>query len=118
MRLVESLRAIYGGKKPTVVFACMKDKDFPAGLSLLLNGAGRLICTSVPGNPRSADPFVLAESATRVGWKADSVEVFPDPLDALKASERKGHGTVCCGSLYFIGFMRAMIFSRRKELFF
>lgn len=117
-RLVESIRGIYGGKKPTVVFACMKDKDFPAGLSLLLKGAGRLICTSVPGNPRSADPFVLAEAARRSGWKEDAVEVFPDPLDALKASERKGQGTVCCGSLYFIGWMRTLILSRREELLF
>jgi dihydrofolate synthase/folylpolyglutamate synthase len=118
MRLVESLRAIYGEKKPTVVFACMKDKDFPAGLSLLLNGAGRLICTSVPGNPRSADPYVLAQAAKNAGWKEDAVEVVPDPLDALKASERTRQGTVCCGSLYFIGWMRTLIFSRREELHF
>jgi len=118
MRLVESLRAIYGGKKPTVVFACMKDKDFSAGLSLLLKGAGGLICTSVPGNPRSADPFMLAEAAKSAGWKEDAVEIFPDPLDALKASERKGMGTVCCGSLYFIGCIRPLILSRREELLF
>lgn len=118
MRLVESLRAIYGEKKPTVVFACMKDKDFPAGLSLLLNGAGRLICTSVPDNPRSADPYVLAQAAKNAGWKEDAVEVVPDPLDALKASERTRQGTVCCGSLYFIGWMRTLIFSRREELHF
>ncbi|MBL3540601.1 folylpolyglutamate synthase/dihydrofolate synthase family protein [Aminivibrio sp.] len=118
MRLVESLRAIYGEKKPTVVFACMKDKDFPADLSLLLGCAGRLICTSVPGNPRAADPCTLAQTAKSVGWKEDAVGVFPDPLDALKAAERTGRGTVCCGSLYFIGWMRPLIFSRREELLF
>lgn len=118
MRLVESLQAVYGEKKTTVVFACMKDKDFSTSLSLLLNGAGRLICTSVPGNPRSADPFVLAEAARRSGWHEDAVEVFPDPLDALEASERIGQGTVCCGSLYFIGWMRTLILSRREELSF
>jgi len=96
----------------------MKDKDFSAGLSLLLKGAGGLICTSVPGNPRSADPFMLAEAAKSAGWKEDAVEIFPDPLDALKASERKGMGTVCCGSLYFIGCIRPLILSRREELLF
>ena len=115
-RLVESLELIYGDLKPTVVFASMKDKNFAESLSSLKKSAGVLLCTSVPGNARAADPMDLLKRALEVGWEEGAVMAIPDPGEALKESERIGKGTICCGSLYFIGFMRTLIFSRRGEL--
>ncbi|NLK18201.1 MAG: bifunctional folylpolyglutamate synthase/dihydrofolate synthase [Synergistaceae bacterium] len=115
-RLVESLGMIYGANKPAALFASMKDKDYSEGLSLLKEGAGFLICTSVPGNLRSEDPENLAAAALKAGWTQEKVKIIPDPREALFEAEKSRKGTVCCGSLYFVGHMRTMLFSNRKEL--
>lgn len=115
-RLTESLELIYGDLRPTIIFASMKDKNFTDSLSLLRKIAGTLICTSLPGNPRAADPGELFNGAIEGGWDEGSVKVIPDPGEALRESERMARGTICCGSLYFIGFMRTLILSRRGEL--
>lgn len=115
-RLVESLLIIYGKNRPAALYASMKDKDFSEGLSLLKEGAERLVCTSVPNNPRSADPAELAAAALKAGWEQDVVRAVYDPWEALAESESWGKGTICCGSLYFVGHMRTLLFSRRKEL--
>ena len=78
--------------------------------------AGFLICTSVPGNLRSEDPENLAAAALKAGWTQEKVKIIPDPREALFEAEKTGKGTVCCGSLYFVGHMRTMLFSNRKEL--
>lgn len=115
-RLVESLLIIYGQKRPAALFASMKDKDFSKGLSMLKEGAESLICTSIPDNARSADPTTLADAAVKVGWDKDRVRAVTDPWEALMEAERHNRGTICCGSLYFVGYMRTLLFSRRKEL--
>ncbi|MGI6252876.1 MAG: bifunctional folylpolyglutamate synthase/dihydrofolate synthase [Aminivibrio sp.] len=115
-RLVESIRVIYGRERPTAVFASMKDKDFSEVLCLLEEGAGKLICTAMPDNPRSSPPSDLAEAALRAGWEEDRVLMIGDPWEALLEAERMAKGTICCGSLYFVGYMRPLLFSRREEL--
>lgn len=117
-RLVESLTAIYGEKRGTIVYACMKDKDYPECISLLRKAGARLVCTTVPGSERAAAPETLAKTAEAKGWIPSSVKVVPDPLDAVRFSESFDEGTVCCGSLYFIGFLRKVLINNRKEFSF
>jgi len=117
-RLAESLTAIYGEKRVTIVYACMKDKDYPECISLLRKAGARLVCTTVPGSERAASPETLAETAETKGWIPSSVKAVSDPLDAVRFSESFNEGTVCCGSLYFIGFLRKVLMNNREEFSF
>ena len=117
-RLVESLTAIYGEKPVTIVYACMKDKDYPECISLLRKAGARLVCTTVPDSERAAAPETLAETAVAKGWPPSSVKVASDPLEGVRFSENLTEGTVCCGSLYFIGYLRKVLMDKRKEFSF
>lgn len=117
-RFVESLKAIYGKKRVTIVYACMKDKDYPECISLLRKAGARLVCTTVPGSERAAVPETLAETAEAKGWIPSLVKAVSDPLDAVRFSESFNEGTVCCGSLYFIGFLRKVLMDNREEFSF
>ena len=115
LRLVETVRTLYGQRKLALVFAAMKDKDYSKSLLLLKSIGSSLYCTAVPGHDRAAPPSLLAEAARSVGWGSEQVREFDDPFAALEEAEKTGEGVLCCGSLYLVGFLRERLVTERGE---
>lgn len=116
LRLVETVRTLYGEKKLALVFAAMKDKDYPQSLLLLKSIGSVLHCTAVPGHDRAAPPSHLAEAARSAGWGKEQVREFDDPFAAFEEAEKTGIGVLCCGSLYLVGFLRERLIRERGEV--
>ena len=114
-RLVETVRTLYGDKKLVLVFAAMKDKDYPQSLLLLKSIGSALYCTAVPGHERAASPSLLAKAARSAGWRKEQVREFDDPFTAFKEAKKTGEGVLCCGSLYLVGFLRERLIPERDE---
>ena len=114
-RLAETVRTLYGDRKLALVFAAMKDKDYPQSLLLLKSIGSALYCTAVPGHDRAAPPSLLAEAARSAGWGREQVREFDDPFAAFEAAEKTGEGVLCCGSLYLVGFLRERLIRERGE---
>jgi dihydrofolate synthase/folylpolyglutamate synthase len=113
-KLTGSVLGLWGGKgkKIGVVYGVMKDKDYPACLSIL-NGLGAsFYATGVPGMERSLTPSALAEEASRLEW-AGAVEAFEDPLDAVARASGENDIVLVCGSLYLIGWIRPRLMEKR-----
>ncbi|MBP7868218.1 MAG: hypothetical protein KA419_20000 [Acidobacteria bacterium] len=107
------------GTRPVAVFGCMKDKDYPRMLALLLPRVEALILTR-PTSPRSAGkPDFLGVPGVREGMAASAgagcetsgdgpgkppfVQFAPDPEDALKTAVRiagRDRPVFVLGSLY------------------
>ncbi len=114
-KLAESLSVVYGGKKIGVVYGCMKDKAYPECLELLREVCSKLYCVSVPENPRSAQPELLADTARSLGWIPEEISVSYDPLEAIRAASLSNEVVVCCGSLYLIGYVKSRLPLLTKE---
>ncbi len=95
--LVAALDRYYPDTERTVVYACMKDKDFLPSLKMLDNGKSKFYFTTVSGNERAATPAELACAAKEIGIEG---EAFPSLADAVTAARKTGRLTVICGSLY------------------
>lgn len=106
-RLAETLSANTERGALNVVLAMMKDKDVAGTLELLAPLEPVLFCTQVPGMSRAMASSNLLELATRSGLA--TAGAYEDPLDALKASAVGGRMTICCGSLFLVGYMKGHI---------
>ena len=96
-----------GDKSIGVVYAAMRDKDYPGCLGLLSNELHpKIYVTTVPGMSRAAKPDELLTAAKGLTWK-NSPEGFALPEDALKRAINDGNSVVLvCGSLYLVGYIR------------
>jgi len=81
--LVEAVR-LFGKKDATVVFGCMKDKDWKRMLGLLSGVAQRFILTK-PKTERAEEPDVLAEEAA----KYCAAEAAESPAEAMRLALSK-----------------------------
>lgn len=106
-RLVETLSANVGRGALNIVLAIMKDKDAAGTLALLAALEPVLFCTQVPGMSRTMASSELLELAKEAG--ITTAEAYEDPLDALKASAVAGSTTICCGSLFLVGYVKGHI---------
>ena len=102
---VESLRALFPGKKLTILMGVMADKDVEDMLKLLAPIAGQVF-TVRPESPRAMPAEELAALVNRYGVPAVPCAGVAAGLQA--ASEAAGaDGTVCAlGSLYLVGEVR------------
>ena len=99
--LNRSLDRYFKGKRITVIFACMADKDIKTSLELL-DGEGRsFIFTTVSDNPRAMKADALRDFARKnCGIIAESAANLKE---AIRLAEKRGDMTVICGSLYLYG---------------
>ncbi|MFA7620421.1 MAG: folylpolyglutamate synthase/dihydrofolate synthase family protein [Aminobacteriaceae bacterium] len=114
-RLVNELSALYGGERVGVVYGSMRDKPYPECLALLRRASGRLYCVPVPGNARSATPEQLTEAAVEAGWGEGEVSLHNDPIEAIHTARTSNSVTVCCGSLYLVGYVRSRLSKTNGE---
>lgn len=106
-RLVETLMQIVPTGKLNVVLAMMKDKDVSSVLHLLAKANPYVICTEIPGMERSMRACELEKLSRAVGLNV--LESVQDPLEAVNKSISTGKTTVCCGSLYLVGYLKSGI---------
>lgn len=106
-QLVETLSAYADRGSLNIVAAMMKDKDVKGTLELLRPLEPVLYCTRVPDMPRGMPADELLALAGELGLK--TAGAYDDPLNALKASAASGRTSVCCGSLYLVGYMKGHI---------
>ena len=109
-RFIEAAKAVLRGKKATLLFAAVSDKDYTAMVRELAEDLAPecVITTEVPGARReSASHF--EELFRENGY--ERVVTVPDPAEAFKyaMSQRGGGVLFVCGSLYLIGLIKRMI---------
>ena len=109
-RFIEAAKAVLRGKKATLLFAAVSDKDYTAMVRELAEDLAPecVITTEVPGARReSASHF--EELFRENGF--ERVVTVPDPAEAFKyaMSQRGGGVLFVCGSLYLIGLIKRMI---------
>ena len=106
-RLTDTLAIITQRGHLNVVMAMMKDKDIPSVLTMLAELNPSLYCTEIPGIPRSMKAEELALLASESGLNV--ISVHEDPQSALSAAVSKGSVTICCGSLYLVGYLKSAV---------
>lgn len=103
-KLTETLSVLYAPDTLNVVLGVMRDKDIIEILQLLKPLVPRLFCTEVPETPRSQTAEALADTARQQGFQIAGV--FQNPIDAIRTSRNERRDTVCCGSLYLVGWVK------------
>ena len=110
LRLVESVKELYQDKKIGIIYAAMRDKDYPGCLELFkeyLNPA--VYFTTVPGMKRALTPDELLSAGKKINWR-NNPRAFDLPEEALKNSISDNNDVnIICGSLYLIGYVRSKI---------
>jgi len=104
--LVDTLRAVWPGRRWTLVVSISSDKRADQIFSILEPITARAIATAAEPS-RSADPQAIAKLARAAGIADVSVE--PDPLRALARAQDAaggGGGVLVTGSLYLVGVVR------------
>ena len=113
-KLVESATELWGEKKIAVVYAAMKDKDYPACVENLNKLEAAFYATTVPGMERSLPADGAANTAREMQWRTE-VKSFGNPLDAIAEASRDNDVVLICGSLYLIGWVRSRL-ARLKQI--
>lgn len=102
-RLVETLAKLAPGPL-NIVLALMRDKDADGLLRRLKPLEPVVYCTQVPGMERCRSARSLHVLAARTGLELAGE--FSDPIDAARAARASGRTTVCCGSLFLVGYLK------------
>lgn len=106
-RLAETMETLLHGAPLNIVIAMMKDKDIGDTLALLKPLGAKFFCTEVPDNARS----LKAEEMKRLA-DAANLNVCgcgTEPLSVLREAASDGAVTLCCGSLFLVGYLKERI---------
>ena len=102
--LVETLKQLFKESHIKIVLAMMQDKDVKKSLSILSKLDCSIFCTEIPEMARSMKSDKLLQIAKEVGIK--SLSTYKNPIDAVLSSLSHSEITICCGSLYLIGYIK------------
>ena len=105
-KLVESAAELWAGKRIGIVYAAMKDKDYPACIRALNKMKAAFYATTVPGVERALTVVNIVAVASEMQWD-NNVKSFENPLDAIAEASQDTDVVLVCGSLYFIGWVRS-----------
>jgi dihydrofolate synthase/folylpolyglutamate synthase len=109
--LAKNLKALFAEEAQFVIlFAVMRDKDYRTLLTILsgLNPKS-LVLTAVPSLERSARPEELFRVAKEVFCGDVQIEAYNDAEEAYHRARRFGLPVLCCGSLYFVGWLKSYL---------
>ncbi len=106
-RLVETLIMMSLKSPINIVIAMMKDKDTLQSLQLLKQLDPLVHCTQIPDMERCMTASELRAQTQKIGMK--TVPEQHDPIKAINESLSAGTDTICCGSLYLVGYIKAHI---------
>ena len=103
-RIVETVKSLNIDSRLHIVLAMMKDKDVKDSLLLLKQLSPLVYCTEVPALPRSMNAAALAKLADDCGLSLAGA--WNNPADAIDAAVSPANPTLCCGSLYLVGYVK------------
>jgi len=103
-RIAETLAGLVPKGSLNIVLAQMKDKEIDESLKFLKSLKPTMYCTQIPGMERCMSARRLQELVERAGL--DFAGEFSDPVNAVKAARATGRTTICCGSLYLVGYLK------------
>jgi dihydrofolate synthase/folylpolyglutamate synthase len=109
--LVESLRAHFSGRKFTMLFGVLTDKDMDGIAEILAPEMQAIVLTAVPDTTRTAEPWGLRETFLRHA-PGTSVVVEQDLQHALARARELTAGDswlLVTGSLYLVGAVRKLM---------
>ena len=106
-KLVESAAELWGNKRIGVVYAAMKDKDYPSCIGALGKLGAAFYATTVPDMERALAAENMAAAARQARWRNEVIKSFENPLDAIAEASQYNDVVLVCGSLYFIGWVRS-----------
>ena len=96
--LIRAMDRYFPGKARTVVFACMRDKDYLGSLHMLARAdVTNFVFTTVQNNERAMGAEALAAAAAGDGILGESAPTLYAALDMARAY---GNPVFVCGSLY------------------
>jgi len=95
--LRESLLTIFKGQKVNIVFSALKDKDITGMLEILKHQDFKIHLTSFPD-------FRFESLAS---FETEKIKYYEDPFALINSL--KDDVTIVCGSLHFIGYLKANI---------
>lgn len=96
--LIRAMDRYFPGTSRTVVFACMRDKDYLDSLRMLERAdVTKFIFTTVSGNERAMTAQALTAAASDAGITGESA---PTLREALEIAKSYGNPVFICGSLY------------------
>ena len=106
--LCESVKSLWPAKNFSVVYAAMRDKNYPGCIELLNKFLKpKIYFTTVPGMSRACPPEELLNAAKNFTW-SNSPESFVSPFDAIsRAKLNRNDITLVCGSLYLLGWLKS-----------
>ncbi len=100
--LRSALSERYEDRPLIFVFGAMRDKAISEMTEILFPLAERVIATR-PGNPRSASPEEIQQSASRTGTEIEVVAEVGTALERARDSARPETVIVATGSIYLVG---------------
>ena len=100
--LRSALSERYENRPLIFVFGAMRDKAISEMTEILFPLAERVIATR-PGNPRSASPEEIQQSASRTGTEIEVVAEVGTALERARDSARPETVIVATGSIYLVG---------------
>lgn len=103
-RLAETLLKLFGYGRVNIVLAMMRDKDIAGAIGFLKLLNAFVYCTCVPDNERSLKAEDMDALVCAAGLR--SAGVYGEPLDAVRAAIAEGSPTICCGSLFLVGYLK------------
>ena len=98
--LAHSLPALVGDRPLRLVFGALRDKDAAAMLHVL-GPLAASVHYCAPESPRAMRPQELADVYPGVAHEGTAA--------ALRAAQREGGVVLCCGSLFLVGEVRALL---------
>ncbi|MBA1334438.1 MAG: FolC bifunctional protein [Firmicutes bacterium] len=106
--LMESLEQLFPGKRMTLVFGILRDKDVERISEMLASKASRVL-TTLPVNPRSMAPEELEKIVRKYNQNVESTRSIGEAV--TKSLEEAGEDDVIVfsGSLYMIGEVRKIL---------
>lgn len=105
--LIDTLQTLYGDRHINFIIAMMKDKDIKSTLANLKDINSSIICTEIPNLKRCISASDLSDIAREA--KILVSDIIVNPIDAISTSLSSSEITVCCGSLYLVGFVKDKI---------
>lgn len=105
---IETFHEIYPGKKASVIFGVMKDKDYEAMVKELSTITERFIAV-VPDNPRALEVENLTNIMSKYCKNVEFSDTIEKAIEKMLLFAPEDDIIVALGSLYYIGSVRRLI---------
>lgn len=104
---IETFKMMYPGKKASVIFGVMKDKDYRIMIKELSEITKRFIAVT-PDNPRALPAESVAKIMSEYCKNVEYSGTIKEAVEKMLLSASKDDIIVALGSLYYIGYVRTL----------